>query len=106
MLDGALVRFSTAVERIWLLEEQSFLWAECERGEEALNSADAAKKLGSNSIRTHYLRGRALALLGRLEEARSEMNQVLALDPNNADAKRGLNMIVAASRPWWQFWKQ
>jgi hypothetical protein len=59
---------------------------------------------------THYLRGRALGLLGRLEEARNEMNQVLALDPDNVDAQRGLHMIEAAYRPkeckrWWQFWK-
>jgi tetratricopeptide (TPR) repeat protein len=106
MLDGALTRFSRAADRIRLLEEQSFLWAECQRGEQALASADAAAELGSNSIRTHYLRGRALALLGRLEEARDEMNQVLMLDPDNADALRALKMIDAAYRPWWQFWKQ
>ena len=111
MIDGALARFTSPTDRIALLEEQSFLWAECERGEEALRSADAAAALGSNSIRTHYLRGRALALLGRLEEARNEMNQVLALDPNNAEGRRALNMIDAACRPtarkrWWQFWKQ
>jgi tetratricopeptide (TPR) repeat protein len=111
MLDGALARFPNAADRIWLLEEQSFVWAECERGDEALRSAEAALALGSNSVRTQYLRGRALALLGRLEEARNEMNQVLALDPNNADAQRALNMIDAAYRPkgskrWWQFWKQ
>jgi tetratricopeptide (TPR) repeat protein len=111
MLDGALARFSRAAERIGLFEEQSFLWAECERGEEALRSADAAVALGSNSVRTHYLRGRALALLGQLEEARNEMNQVLTLDPHNADAKRARNMIDDALRPgegkrWWQFWKR
>jgi hypothetical protein len=50
-------------------------------------------------------------LLGRLEEALNEMNQVLTLDPNNADAQRALGMIEAALRPkegkhWWQFWKR
>jgi tetratricopeptide (TPR) repeat protein len=110
MLDGALARSTSAADRISLLEEQSFLWAECERGGEALGSADAAAALGSNSIRTQYLRGRALALLGRLEEAREKMNHVLALDPQNADAQRGLTMIDGALRsepgkPWWRFWK-
>ena len=99
MLNGALARFGSAADRIWLLEEQSFLWAESERGEKALSSADAAAELRSNSVRTHYLRGRALGLLGRLEEARNEMNHVLTLDPNNADAQRALNMIDAANRP-------
>jgi hypothetical protein len=109
MLEGALARFNSAPERVSLLDEQSFLWAECMRGEEALRSADAAVDLGSNSIRTHYLRGRALCLLGRLEDGRSEMIKVLTLDPDNADAKRALNMIDDASRPnksWWQFWKR
>lgn len=111
MLDGALSRSTNTADRIWLFEEQSFLWAECGRGDEALRNADAALGLGSNSVRTHYLRGRALALVGRLEEARTEMNRVLTLDPNNADAQRGLNMIDAAIQPkvskrWWHFWKQ
>jgi tetratricopeptide (TPR) repeat protein len=66
MLDSALGRFSAAADRIFLLEEQAFLWAECKRGEEALRNAEAAAALGSNSVRTHYLRGRALALLGRI----------------------------------------
>jgi tetratricopeptide (TPR) repeat protein len=110
MLDGALPRFASIPDRIWLLEEQAFLWAECERGEEALRSADAAAGLGSISLRTHYLRGRALGLLGRLQEAREEMTHVLALDPGNADARRGLDMIDKALRPepkkgWWPFWK-
>jgi Flp pilus assembly protein TadD len=111
MLDSASVRFSSVPDRTFLLEEQSYLWAECERGEEALSRADAAVELGSDSVRTHYLRGRALALLGRLEEARNEMRLVLSLDANNADAQRGLSMIEAAVRPsegkqWWQFWKR
>ena len=111
MLDGALARFTSAGDRIRLLEEQSFLWAECLRGEEALRSTDAALVLGSNSVRTHYLRGRALGLLGRLEEARDAMNHVLALDPHNAEAERASSMIDAAlrSKPakrWWEFWRQ
>jgi tetratricopeptide (TPR) repeat protein len=110
MLNGALAKIGDAADRISMFEEQSFLWAECQRGEEALGSAAAATALGSDSVRTHYLRGRALGLLGRLEESRNEMNYVLTLDPNNADANRGLKMIAAASGPgkgkrWWQFWK-
>jgi tetratricopeptide (TPR) repeat protein len=110
MLDGALARATSAADRVRLYEEQSFLWAECERGKEALRSADAAAALGSESIRTHYLRGRALALLGRLREARDEMEHVLTLDPQNADAQRALGMIVgvigSGRKSWWQVWKQ
>ena len=111
MLGGALTKVASTTDRVLLLEEQSFHWAECNRGEEALHSADAAAGLGSNSVRTHFLRGRALGLLGRLQEAREEMINALALDPNQADAQRGLTMIDNAMRPepkksWWQFWKR
>jgi tetratricopeptide (TPR) repeat protein len=109
-IDRALPLVADASDRIALLEEESFLWAECERGEEALRCANAAGALGSNSIRTNYLRGRALGLLGQLEAARDQMHIVLGLDPDNADGRRALGMIEAAIRPtatkrWWQFWK-
>jgi hypothetical protein len=99
MIGGALARFIHTGSRISLLEEQSFLWAECERGDEALKSADAALELGSDSVRAHYLRGRALCLVGQLEDGRLEIMRVLALDPTNADARRALDMIDAAPRP-------
>lgn len=110
MVDAALARYTAATDRVSLFEEQSFLWAECERGDRALKSADAAVVLGSNSVRTHYLRGRALALLGHLHEARRELLEVLNLDPDNADAHRALPIINAAiqpeaTKPWWKFWK-
>jgi tetratricopeptide (TPR) repeat protein len=110
MLGAAAGRFAGAADRIALLEEQSFLWAECGRGEEALGSADAAVRLGSDSPRTHFLRGRALALVGRLEEARDEMRHLLDLDPDDPDARRGPRMIEEAlgakgHKRWWQFWK-
>lgn len=111
MVDGALARIDSAPDRIAMFEEQAFLWAECDHGEQAFRSAEGAAALGSRSLRTHYLRGRALALLGRLGEARDEMNDVLKLDPDNSDAHRALKMIAAvappdASRRWWQFWRQ
>jgi tetratricopeptide (TPR) repeat protein len=109
MLDGALSLVTAAADRIELLEEQCFMWAECNRGEDALRSIDAAVVLGSKSVRTHFLRGRALGLVGRLPEAREEMNRVLQLDPINTDALRGLGMINAAigpsiRKPWWKVW--
>lgn len=105
MVGEALATVNDVADRVELLEEQAFLWAECQRGEDAYRSAEAARNLGSDSIRTHYLRGRSLALLGRLDEARQEIRQVLSRDPNNADAQRALPMLDAALRPWWQFWK-
>jgi tetratricopeptide (TPR) repeat protein len=110
MLRSAVERFSSA-ERIILLETGAFLWAECERGQESLRNVEMAMELGSNSLRTHYLRGRALASLGRLQEAREEMKIVLTRDPENSDANRALQMINGALSPvapkrWWEFWKR
>jgi tetratricopeptide (TPR) repeat protein len=110
MLRSAVERFGSP-ERIILLETGAFLWAECDRGQESLRNIESAIELGSNSLRAHYLRGRALALLGRLQEAREEMNVVLTRDPENSDANRALQMIDGALRPvapkrWWEFWKR
>lgn len=99
MVDGALARYTATTDRISLFEEQAFLWAEGGRGDRALECADVAVGLGSNSVRTHYLRGRALALAGQLQNARLELLEVLRLDPDNADAHRALPMIDAAIRP-------
>jgi tetratricopeptide (TPR) repeat protein len=110
MIEAILNRYDKDDARIELLGEAAFLWAEAGRGEEALRNAQAAFDLGSRSIRTHYLRGRALALIGRLNDARAEMIRVLEMDPENTDAKRGLAMIDDAlgstkRRPWWKLWK-
>ena len=45
-----------------------------------------------------FLRGRALALLGRLVEAREAMQQVLKRDPGNADAVKAITTIDRAMR--------
>ena len=75
--------------------------------------ADAAhsrqRAIDARPIGARYLRGRALALLGRLGEAMVEIRQVLAADPENADALRAIAMLEQArvhraKRPWWRFW--
>lgn len=109
MIETAMNGYDNQAIRIEFLEEAAFLWAECGQGDDSLRNADAAVALGSRSIRTHYLRGRALALIGQLEDARTEMTNVLALDPENADARRGLGMIESAlgpinRKPWWKIW--
>jgi tetratricopeptide (TPR) repeat protein len=79
-----------------LYEERGYLFAEEQRGEESLRDADQAFAMGGETPSVRYLRGRALALLGRLAEARDEMQRVLRQDPNHADAQRGLRMIDEA----------
>jgi Flp pilus assembly protein TadD len=106
---GGVKGYDRREVQIDLFEEATSLWAECGRGDDALRTADAAVVLGSASVRTHYLRGRALALIGRLEEACAQMTQVLALDPDNSDARSGMSMIESAlaqsvRNPWWKVW--
>jgi tetratricopeptide (TPR) repeat protein len=92
-----LLKLSLTDEQInSLLEEKSYLYAELEKAEEALEMAEGALKQNPKSSRAHYLRGRALALLGRLEEANGEMNIVLELEPNNPDALDAIKMIDEA----------
>jgi tetratricopeptide (TPR) repeat protein len=94
-LDTALEGAAEDGDLIPLLEDRTAILAEQGNPSEALESIDAAVKRGSDSVRTHFLRGRVLGLLGRLEEARVEILRVLALDPQHAAAKEGLETIDA-----------
>ncbi len=95
-LETGLQRAMSAEDRIRFLEGMAYVYAEEERGEQALRHVEQAVALGASSARAHYLRGRALALLGKLEEAREEMARVLELDPENEDAHQAVEMIEKA----------
>jgi tetratricopeptide (TPR) repeat protein len=79
--------------KIRLLEDRAYLCCEKDLGTEALKSIKQALALGANGIRAHYLHGRALALVGRLKEAKAEILWVLDADPDNADANRAMRII-------------
>jgi tetratricopeptide (TPR) repeat protein len=95
-LEAGLAKATTTDDKIRLLEGLAFVCAEEERAAQALEYVDRAIAVGSNSGRAHYLRGRALALLGRLSEARDEVRRVLELEPQNGEAKEALTMIEKA----------
>lgn len=95
-LEAGLECAATEEDKIRLLEGLAFVCAEEERAGQALDYVDRAVALGAGSARTHYLRGRALALLGRLEEARDEVKRVLDLEPDNAEARQAMDMIEKA----------
>lgn len=78
------------------LEDKAVVLAEQKRGGESLEAVEAAMRRGAAGVRAHYLRGRALALLGRLKESRECMLRVLKMDPDNADALRARKMIDKA----------
>lgn len=95
-LEAGLERATTADDRIRFLEGMSYIHAEEERGAPALRSIDQAVALGASSARSHYLRGRALALLGRLEEAREEMVRVRQIEPDHLEAEQALRLLDQA----------
>jgi tetratricopeptide (TPR) repeat protein len=95
-LEAGLERATTTDDKVRLLEGLAFVCAEEERAEQALGYVDQAMALGASAGRTHYLRGRALALLGRLSEARDEVRRVLELDPDDAEAREAQAMIDKA----------
>jgi tetratricopeptide (TPR) repeat protein len=92
-IDAGLEKATENADLIALLEDRTAILAEQQNATEALESIEAALALGSDSVRTHYLRGRVLGLLSRLEEAREAILRVLALDPENADGKEALQTI-------------
>jgi tetratricopeptide (TPR) repeat protein len=95
-LEAGLDKATATDDKVRLLEGLAFVCAEEERAAQALEYVDRAVALGATSARTHYLRGRSLALLGRLDEARDEVRRVLELEPENGEAKEALAMIEKA----------
>ncbi len=93
VIDTALTRAEVSTDIIALREDRAAVLVAQERGAEALANAEEALALGSDSVSAHYFRGRALNLLGRLEEARTEMLRVLTLDPNNEAGKQALETL-------------
>ena len=109
VLERGLPMVTEPATRVTFLRTLSYAHAEREDGAAALAAAEQALAIDAHSIGARYLRGRALALLGRLDEARVEIRQVLASDPENADALRAIAMLEQAGgrrvkRPWWRFW--
>lgn len=72
------------------------LLCELERGEEAVELTTVLLEGTPDDPRLRYTHGRALALCGRLEQAEHAMSSVLELEPDNAAARRALDMIRGA----------
>ena len=60
---------------------------------EALQTLDQARKISPSDPEILSRRARVLALLGRTPEARSEYQQTLLFDTQNADARAGLDSL-------------
>ena len=91
-----------------LLADKALVYAEQNRGAQCLSAAEEALSLAPDEVRTNYLYGRALALVGRLRKARRQILKVLKMDPDNQDAQRALTLLdnaVGSGRRWWKFWK-
>jgi predicted Zn-dependent protease len=61
-----------------------------------LQAADEALQLAPASPYARYVRGRALGLLGRLDEAEAEMERILRDAPGYADATRAKQLYATA----------
>lgn len=96
LIEQALPLATEPAVAVRLLEDQALAYVEQRRGLASLKSADTAIERGASGVRAYYLRGRALAMLGRLTEARECIGRVLQLDPKNADALRARKMLDKA----------
>jgi tetratricopeptide (TPR) repeat protein len=95
-LETGLDRSTKPEDRIRFLEGLAFVSIEEERATQALAYLDRAMSLGADSANTHYMKGQALALLVRLDEARQEIDVVLQREPGNEKAKQARVMIEQA----------
>jgi Flp pilus assembly protein TadD len=95
-LESGLQHAATPEDRIRFLEALAYISAEEGRGLQALRSIQQAMALGGDGARIRYLHGRALALVGRLEESRQETLRVLELEPDNKDARQAMDLIDQA----------
>ena len=113
-MEGKREEAKTAYRRCLVVEENPY--AHVKLGLALLeeeNAAEAAKELemairvngtfhdpfrpeGSSGAR--YLLGVAYAKMGKMQEAKNELNRALAINPKNADARDVLNQIENASR--------
>lgn len=64
-----------------------------QRFEEALEALEQAQRADASRADIHTRRGRALRSLGRREEARAAFEQALALAPDDAEARAGLDSV-------------
>lgn len=94
-LTEALAR-ATPAERPRVLHRRAEALCELERAEEALIDIDEAVLDGVDLAAKSYVRGWALGMLGRLEEALESMEATLRLDPGHPAATRGRDMIRSA----------
>jgi len=67
---------------------------ESEQYGKALAAADRAVVLDPDSAGAHYLRGRSLANMGRVEDATAALGTSLALDPENGDVWNRLGLLL------------
>jgi tetratricopeptide (TPR) repeat protein len=82
--------------RAGLLTERVNVLCARKRPSEALQAADEALRLAPSSQSARYVRGRALGMLGRLDDAEAEMDRILRDAPAYADATRAKQLYAAA----------
>jgi len=68
------------------------------RFDEALALLNRTRDLLPNSAEVHVRRGRALRGMGRSGEARGEFREALALEPENREARAGLESVAEGPR--------
>src|SRR5262249_6348007 len=104
-IDQGLERLPAgAADAALFWQEKAHNLAEMEHGNEAVDCVSKAESLGLNTSMIHCIKGWALGLVGRLEQAREEMKTVLRIEPQNTSAQLGLKKIEGAigRKPWWK----
>ena len=69
-----------------------------QRYDEAMALVERARELQPRSAEVEVRRGRALRAMGRSEEARKAFREALALEPNNDEARAGVESVAEGPR--------
>ncbi len=96
-------------DRPHILHLRANALCELHLGKAALQDIDESLKNEPDQVSRNYIRGRALGLVGRIDEALVCMNRVLELAPDHDAARRARALCENAVRsqchqPWWKFW--
>jgi tetratricopeptide (TPR) repeat protein len=97
-IDAGLAMNPEPMWRGGLLTERANVCCARRDGEAALVAADEALSLAPANSYAHYVRGRALGMLGRLAEGIAVMDGLLAMVPGDPDATRAKAAFTAALR--------
>ena len=83
----------TATDAATFFVELGGRFSKANKTEDAISAWERALEVDAKNVRAHLCLGTALPLQHRSRDAREHLDAVLAIDPNNAEAKEGKQLL-------------